>query len=95
MHIFSRILFRQNIRDNIITYEYDEIGMITLFNNWNKIHDRDYENVKKSNVHYFIFALGNPFGNDEINHKVDSTYEKFILNEKIRQKLSLVKKSII
>ena len=22
-------------------------------------------------MHYFIFALGNPFGNDEINHKVN------------------------
>ena len=95
MHIFSRILFRKDIRDNILTYEYNEIGMITLFNNWNKIHDSDYENTKKSDVHYFIFALGNPFGNDEINHKVDSTYEKFIINEKIRQKLSLTKKSII
>jgi len=26
MHIFSRILFRKDIRDNILTYEYDEIG---------------------------------------------------------------------
>ena len=94
MHIFSRILFRKDIRDNILTYEYDEIGMITLFNNWNKINDKNYENVKKSNVHYFIFALSNPFGNDEINHKVDLSYEKFIYKEKIKQKLSLTKKSI-
>ena len=95
MHICSKIIFRKEIRDNILTYEYDEIGMITLFNNWNKINENNNEIIKKSNVYYLIFALSNQFGNDDLNYKVDLSYEKFVLNEKIKHKLSLNNKTIL
>ena len=84
MCIFLSIFFSKYRRVNISSYEYKEKGKKTLFNNLNKNNDNDYENCQKSNAHYFIFALSNPLGKDELNYNVDYIYEIFIKQEIIK-----------
>ena len=95
MHVCSRILFRKDIRENILTYEYEEISIITLFNNWNKMFDNNFDSNKKKNIYYCVFALSNSYGNDDMNFKVDKSFEKFLKEEKLKNTLNLYKKSII
>ena len=96
MHICTRMLFRKEIRDNILTYEYEEMSMITLFNNWNHMMNEEEKRKKNiKNIYYCIFALSNTNGNDKINYDVDKSFAKFIKEEKqIKFKLDL-KKSIL
>ena len=95
MHVFSRLLFRKEIRDNLLTYEYEEMSMITLFNNWNKVYDEGKNVNKTKNIYYCIFALSNQFGNEKINYNVDKSFEKFLKEEKIKKTLNLVNRSIL
>ena len=95
MHFFSRLLFRKEIRDNLLTYEYEEMSMITLFNNWNKVYDEGKNVNKTKNIYYCIFALSNQFGNEKINYNVDKSFEKFLKEEKIKKTLNLVNRSIL
>ena len=95
MHVFSRLLFRKEIRDNLLTYEYEEMSMITLFNNWNKVYDEGKNVNKTKNIYYCIFALSNQFGNEKIDYNVDKSFEKFLKEEKIKKTLNLVNRSIL
>ena len=95
MHVFSRLLFRKEIRDNLLTYEYEEMSMITLFNNWNKVYDEGKNVNKTKNIYFCIFALSNQFGNEKINYNVDKSFEKFLKEEKIKKTLNLVNRSIL
>ena len=95
MHVFSRLLFRNEIRDNLLTYEYEEMSMITLFNNWNKVNEEGKNTKKSKNIYYCIFALSNQFGNEKINYDIDKSFEKFHREEKIKKTLSLTNKSIL
>ena len=95
MHLCTRILFRKDIRENILTYEFEEMSMIILFNNWNKVHDEDYDRYKKKNIHYCVFALSNQVGNDKINYDVDLSFEKFVEKEKMKKMLDVTNKSIL
>ena len=95
MHVFSRLLFRKDMRDNLLTYEYEEISIITLFNNWNKIHDENFDTNKNKNIYYCVIALSNQIGNDNINYKVDKSFEKFVNEEYIKKTLNLNKKNIL
>jgi len=95
MHICSRLLFRKEIRDNILTYEYEEVSMITLFNNYNKIYQEGYDKSKNKNIYYCVFALSNQHGNDNINYDVHKSFEKYLNEEKIKKTLNLVNKNII
>ena len=95
MHVFSRLLFRNEIRDNLLTYEYEEMSMITLFNNWNKVNEEGKNTKKSKNIYYCIFALSNQFGNEKINYDIDKSFEKFLREEKIKKTLSLTNKSIL
>ena len=95
IHICSRILFRKDIRENLLTYEFEEMSIITLFNNWNKIYDENFDIKKQKNIYYCVFALSNHYGNDNMNYHVDKSFEKFIKEEKIKTTLNLVKKSIL
>ena len=47
MHVCSRLLFRKEIRDNLLTYEYEEMSMIILFNNWNNMRSEEEKRKKK------------------------------------------------
>ena len=95
MHVFSRLLFRKEIRDNLLTYEYEEMSMITLFNNWNKVYDEGKNVNKTKNIYYCIFVLSNQFWNEKINYNVDKSFEKFLKEEKIKKTLNLVNRSIL
>ena len=66
-----RILFRDNIRNNILNYCYEEISMIIL-----------KDNNDRKNVQYCIIVLSNKNGNDKINYEVDMNIEKYIENDK-------------
>ena len=98
MHICSRILFRKEMRENLLTYEFEEMAIITLFNNWNLFssdNNNNNLNDKRKNIYYCVFALSNQFGNDHINYNVDKSFEKFLKEEKIKKTLNLVNRSIL
>ena len=98
MHICSRILFRKEIRENLLTYEFEEMAIITLFNNWNLFssdNNNNNLNDKRKNIYYCVFALSNQFGNDHLNYNVDKSFENFIEKEKIKKVLNVNKKIIL
>lgn len=83
MHVCSRLLFRKEIRDNLLTYEYEEMSMITLYNNWNNMQSEEEKRKKNiKNIYYCVCALSNQNGNDKINYDVDKSFAKFIKEEK-------------
>ena len=96
MHAFSRMLFRKDLRENLLTYEFEEMSMITLFNNWNHMQSEDEKKKnKEKNIYYAVFALSNINGNDKINYKVDKSFAKFIKEEKQIKFMIESKKTIL
>ena len=68
-----RILFRDNIRNNMLSYNFEEISIITLFNNLRK-------DGKK--IYYCIVVLSNQNGNDKVYYDLNKNIEQFIEDEK-------------
>ena len=78
-----RILFRDNIRNNLLNYNFSEMSMITLYNDLRK---------DGTVIYYCIVVLSNQNGNDNVNYNIDMNIEKMIENEKkIETNLSMVK----
>ena len=86
------ILYKYFEENNLTKEKNDLIYASNIIKSRN---ENNYETIKKSNVYYLVFALSNQFGNDDLNYKVDLSYEKFVLNEKIKHKLSLNNKIIL
>ena len=79
-----RILFRDNIRNNMLSYNFEEISIIFLSD--------DLRNDGKI-VYYCIVVLSNQNGNDKVNYNFNNNIENFIENEKkMEVNISLVKK---
>jgi hypothetical protein len=77
-----RILFRDNIRDNILSYNIEEISMLNLSYNLNG----------GKNVYYCIVVISNKNGNDNINYDIDMNFEKFIEDENLNLKVKEILK---
>ena len=78
-----RILFRDNIRNNLLNYNFSEMSMITLCNDLRK---------DGAVIYYCIVVLSNQNGNDNVNYNIDMNIEKMIENEKkIETNLSMAK----
>ena len=77
-----RILFRDNIRDNILSYNIEEISMLNLSYNLNG----------GKNVYYCIVVISNKNGNDNVNYDVDMNFEKFIEDENLNSKVKEILK---
>ena len=77
-----RILFRDNIRNNMLNYNFEELSLVNFCNN--------QKNGK--NIYYCIVVLSNQVGNDKINYESNMNMEQFIDNEKkFETKDSIVK----
>ena len=68
-----RILFRDNIRNNMLSYNFEEMSIINLFNNLRK-------DGKK--IYYCIVVLSNQNGNDKVYYDLNKNIEQFIEDEK-------------
>lgn len=82
-YLSLRILFRDNIRNNMLNYNFEEMSMITLS-----------DDVRKDGkiIYYCIVVLSNQNGNDNVNYEIDMNIEKLIENEKkLEVNLSIVK----
>ena len=77
-----RILFRDNIRNNILTYNIEEISMLNLSYNLNG----------GKNAYYCIVVISNKNGNDNVNYDIDMNFEKFIEDENLNSKVKEILK---
>ena len=68
-----RMLFRDDIRDNILSYTIEEISMLNLSYNLNG----------GKNAYYCIVVISNRNGNDNVNYDIDMNFEKFIEEENL------------
>ena len=77
-----RILFRDNIRNNMLSYNFEEISMINLSDDLNS----------DKTIYYCIIVLSNQNGNDKVNYELNNNIEQFIEDEKkLEAKISIVK----
>ena len=77
-----RILFRDNIRNNMLSYNFEEISMINLSDDLNS----------DKTIYYCIIVLSNQNGNDKVNYELNNNIEQFIEDEKkLEVKISIVK----
>ena len=77
-----RVLFRDNIRNNMLNYNFEELSIINLCN----------EQKIGKNIYYCIVVLSNQNGNDKIDYELNMNMEEFIENEKkLEKKRSIVK----
>ena len=79
-----RVLFRDNIRNNMLNYNFEELSIINLCN----------EQKTGKNIYYCIVVLSNQNGNDKIDYELNMNMEEFIENEKKFEKKSTIVKQI-
>ena len=77
-----RILFRDNIRDNILSYNIEEISILNLSYNLNG----------GKNVYYCIVVISNKNGNDNVNYDINMNFEKFIEDENLNSNVKEILK---
>ena len=70
-HLASRLLFEDEIRENIFKSDCKEMSMITI---------QTKQNLKK-NIFYTIVVLSNEKGNDNINYDLSKNSKNFIKEE--------------
>jgi len=77
-----RILFRDNIRDNILSYNIEEISILNL----------SYNPNGGKNVYYCIVVISNKNGNDNVNYDINMNFEKFIEDENLNSNVKEILK---
>ena len=80
-----RVLFRNNIRDNMLSYNFVEISIIILC-------DKQRKDGKK--IYYCIVVLSDQNENDKVNYDLNMNIEKFIEEEKKIENKLIISKQI-
>lgn len=80
-HLASKLLFEDEIRENIFNNDCQEMSMITI----------QTKQSFKNDIFYTIFVLSNEKGNDNINYDISKDPKKFIKeNQKVNGGVSVI-----